>query len=250
MLILEDVMTKQKPLRMIGKATGIIAFLAVLFVMLRYSNWYFYNGFDQKNAIMQYCSQFNDLELGWFAYIFKHGVLNFVADTKSDKYNTELNNVNMIGLNVVSYSSGIAPAVVAYGKSTLNNVNLYGTKLSELDTNPAWHVWDLALVNYTTTNINNSKVGSIYTWAKTSITISNSEVDTIYSQSRKTSDMTTGGLTVENNSKVNKIVVANKNAIINIKSGSVVDTIDFNGLDKTNMTIIIEDGATVNNQIN
>ena len=79
MLILEDVMTKQKPLRMIGKATGIIAFLAVWFVMLRYSNWYFYNGFDQKNAIMQYCSQFNDLELGWFAYIFKHGVLNFVA---------------------------------------------------------------------------------------------------------------------------------------------------------------------------
>ena len=176
--------------------------------------------------------------------------LGHYTDTKSDKYNTELNNVNMIGLNVVSYSSGIAPAVVAYGKSTLNNVNLYGTKLSELDTNPAWPVWDLALVNYTTTNINNSKVGSIYTWAKTSITISNSEVDTIYSQSRKTSDMTTGGLTVENNSKVNKIVVANKNAIINIKSGSVVDTIDFNGLDKTNMTIIIEDGATVNNQIN
>lgn len=72
-------MTKQKPLRIIGKAVGVIAFLAVWFVMLRYSNWYFYNGFYEKNAIMRYCSQFNNVELGWFAYIFKHGVLNFAA---------------------------------------------------------------------------------------------------------------------------------------------------------------------------
>lgn len=63
----------------IGRILGILAFLAVWFVGLRYSNWYFYNGFTEKNAIMEYCSRFNDTSLGWFEYIFKHGVLNFVA---------------------------------------------------------------------------------------------------------------------------------------------------------------------------
>ena len=39
----------------------------------------FYTGFHQPNEIMKYCSQFNDTSLGWFEYVCKHGVLNFVA---------------------------------------------------------------------------------------------------------------------------------------------------------------------------
>ena len=65
----------------LGKLIGLIFCLAVWAAMLYYSNWYFYNGFTQKNAIMEYCSQFNDTSLGWFPYIFGHGVLNFVAGT-------------------------------------------------------------------------------------------------------------------------------------------------------------------------
>ena len=72
-------MAKKKKGLTVGKAVGIVAFLAVWFMALRYSNWYFYTGFTQPNAIMQYCAQFNDTSLGWFAYIFKHGILNFVA---------------------------------------------------------------------------------------------------------------------------------------------------------------------------
>ena len=72
-------MTKKKTGLTLGKTVGILAFLAVWFVALRYSNWYFYTGFTQPNAIMQYCAQFNDTSLGWFAYVFKHGIWNFVA---------------------------------------------------------------------------------------------------------------------------------------------------------------------------
>lgn len=72
-------MTKKKTGLTLGKTVGILAFLAVWFVALRYSNWYFYNGFTEKNAIMEYCSQFNNTDLGWFTYVFKHGILNFVA---------------------------------------------------------------------------------------------------------------------------------------------------------------------------
>ncbi len=65
----------------LGKWIGLVVCLAAWFAMLYYSNWYFYNGFTEKNAIMEYCSQFNDTSLGWFQYIFGHGVLNFVAGT-------------------------------------------------------------------------------------------------------------------------------------------------------------------------
>ena len=72
-------MAKKQTGLTLGKIVGILAFLAVWFVALRYSNWYFYNGFTEKNAIMKYCSQFNNADLGWFTYVFKHGILNFVA---------------------------------------------------------------------------------------------------------------------------------------------------------------------------
>jgi hypothetical protein len=53
----------------------VIAWIA-LFI---YARWYFKTGWDQPNAIMKYCAGFNDPYLGWFPYVFGHGVLNFVA---------------------------------------------------------------------------------------------------------------------------------------------------------------------------
>ena len=73
------IMANQRSGFIVGKIVGILAFLAVWFVTLRYSNWYFYTGFYQPNEIMKYCSQFNDTSLGWFEYVCKHGILNFVA---------------------------------------------------------------------------------------------------------------------------------------------------------------------------
>ena len=54
--------------------------VAVVWVaMFIYARWYFKTGWDQPNAIMKYCAEFNHPELGWFPYVFGHGVLNFVA---------------------------------------------------------------------------------------------------------------------------------------------------------------------------
>lgn len=151
---------------------------------------------------------------------------NYVSATY-DNFDTELNNVDVIGTEVVSFSSNIAPAVCVYGKAVLNNCNIYGTTLSELDTDPKWPVYDLALCNYTTTTLKNSKVGSIYMWNQAK-------------------------LTIEGNSEVDSILVLDKvnahNFAITVKGGSTVGQIDLSKIaaqyeDYVNITI--EDGATV-----
>ena len=48
-------------------------------INLAYGLWYLITGWSQQNAIMAFCSGFNDPELGWFKYVCGHGVLNFVA---------------------------------------------------------------------------------------------------------------------------------------------------------------------------
>lgn len=89
-----------------------------------------------------------------------------------------------------------------------------------------WPVYDLALTNYTTTTLNNSKVGSIYMWSQ-------------------------ANLTIDNNSEVDSIVVLNKVSnkfAITVKGGSTVGVIDLSKIDASyedKVTITIEDGASV-----
>ena len=177
-------------------------------------------------------------------------MLGHYKNSTYNNYNTILNNVDIIGVKVVSFSGNIAPAVAVYGNATINNSNIYGTKRSELETSPNWPIYDLAVVNYTSTEVNNSKIGSVFTWAKAYMEFNNSDVDTIITSCRSVSDFTKGKLVIGNGTTVDKIIVNNKNARITIKSGAVVETLDYNNLDDTNMTIVIEDGATVKNIIN
>ena len=62
-----------------GSGLALIAFLIVWGAFLAYSYWYLSTGWSEQNVIMRYCAQYNDPSLGWFDYIFRHGVLNFVA---------------------------------------------------------------------------------------------------------------------------------------------------------------------------
>lgn len=162
-------------------------------------------------------------------------------------FNTELNNVNVIGLEVFSFSQGIAPAVVVYGNATINNSNIYDTKMSSLDTD-GYTVYDLAAVNYTNTYINNSKIGSIYTWAHAYVELNNSEVDTIVSAS---TNLRNARIVVSNGSKVGTIKANyRKNIAITVESGSVVDTIDLSYVTNIDScSIIVESDAVVNNII-
>ena len=163
-------------------------------------------------------------------------------------YNTTLTNVNIVGLEVVSYSSpGITPGVVVYGKAVLNNTNIYGTKFSKQDT-LKWPIYDLVLTNYTDTTINGGKIGTIFTWNHTSVKLNGAEVDTIITATTKTK--ATSGIFVNSGSKVNLIDVNESDpyaykAKIVIESGATVNTLDLRGT--TDAAVIdIKDGAIVN----
>lgn len=171
-------------------------------------------------------------------------MLGHYVNATYNKFDTELNNVNIIGLEVFSFSSNIAPAVVVYGKARINNSNIYGTKLSSLDTD-GYAVYDLAVVNYTNTTVNNSKIGSIYTWNHASLELYNSEIDTIITKITKAK----GNLVIGSGSHIGSIVANySKNLVITIKSGAVVDTLDLSKVTNLDSCVItIEDGAVVNN---
>ena len=152
-------------------------------------------------------------------------MLGHYVDSNSNWYNTELNNVNVIDTKVVSFSSGISPAVCVYGTATLNNCNIYGTTLSELDTDPMWPVYDLAAVNYSKTTINGGKIGSFYIWNQAEAIIENgAEVET---------------LIIRGNMNTTKYGVT-------IKAGTTVGTIDLSAIsNKAKVNFTIEAGATV-----
>ena len=142
-------------------------------------------------------------------------------DSKSNVYNTMLDNVTIKGLNVVSYSGDqdrkimFAPAVITFGTATIKNTTITGTKLSSYDdaylyeegytdaNGWTYQLTDLAAVNHSNTTIENSEVGKIWLWAKAKMTIVNSKVNEI-----PFTPNTLGGLII-NGSTVNKITVTN-----------------------------------------
>lgn len=150
-------------------------------------------------------------------------MLGHYQNATYNKYDTELNKVDVIGTEVVSFSQNISPAVCVYGTATLNDCNVYGTTLSELDTDPAWPVYDVAAVNYSNLTVNNSKIGSIYMWNQAGVTIAeDSEVDTII---------------VKGNMNIDKYGLT-------VKAGATVGTIDLSAItNKAKVNITIEDGA-------
>ena len=142
-------------------------------------------------------------------------------------YNTELNNVNVIDTEVVSFSAGVSPAVCVYGTAVLNDCNIYGTTLSELDTDPMWPVYDVAAVNYSTTTLNNSKVGSFLFWNQAALIVNDGSV-------------------VDNLVLLGNMNNNNVNNYIHINAGSEVKVIDLSKItDKKRVKITIEPGAKV-----
>lgn len=186
----------------------------------------------------------NDLNFTGVAQTIMLG--HYIGSTYTN-FNTEFNNVTVKDLEIFSFSQGIAPAVIVYGNATLNNCNIYGTKLSELDTGGDT-VYDLAIVNYTKTYVNDSKIGTVYTWTHAYLELNNSTVDTIVSSSITSRN---ARVVVANGSTVGTIKANYPRKIaITVEAGSTVDTIDLTSVtDLESCSIVIEDGATVNNII-
>lgn len=169
-------------------------------------------------------------------------------------YNTEFDNVDIIGLKTFSYSSNIAPAVYVLGKADINNSNIYGTKRSELEDGPYWPIYDMAVGNYSTLNINNSKIGSLYTWGHSIVNINNSEVDRIDNRTFWTNN-NKGMITIGEGSTVGLVdFILNKDKGISnpvdmpysltVKSGATVKVLDISKITNTSK-IVIEEGAIV-----
>jgi hypothetical protein len=151
-------------------------------------------------------------------------MLGHYVDSNTNWYNTELNNVNVINTKVVSFSPNIAPAVCIYGQAVLNNCNMYGTTLSELDTDPMWPVYDVAIVNGAKVTINGGHIGSILLWEKT-------------------------GLTIENGAVVDLLEIqylnTNYDGVL-IKDGTTVKVLDLTKVKKERIeNLVIEDGAKI-----
>ena len=152
-------------------------------------------------------------------------MLGHYQSSTYNNYNTELNNVNVIDTEVVSFSANVSPAVCVYGTAVLNNCNIYGTTLSELDTDPMWPVYDLVAVNYSKTTINGGKIGSLYIWNQAEVVIENgAEVESLVVRG----DMNT------------------KKYGVTIKAGTTVDIIDLSAItNNQKVNITIEAGAKV-----
>ena len=146
-------------------------------------------------------------------------------DSKSNRFNTELNEVKVINAETLGYNQGLAPAVVCMGTVVLNNCQFYGTKLSELYTGTNNKVYDFVMFDYSKVTINGGKIGTMRVWKRSNLTIDqNAQIDCI-------------ALNSNYNEKGYGIV---------IKSGVTVNTIDLSSItNKTQVVITIEDGATI-----
>lgn len=149
---------------------------------------------------------------------------HYISST-DNRHNTVFNNVNIVDAEVVSFSENISPALTIYGTMTMNNCKVYGTTLSPMDTDPMWPVYDVAVVNYTNTTMNDCQIGSIFVWNQAKLTIADgTEVDT---------------MVIRGNMNTTKYGVT-------IQAGAAVDVIDVSAIaNKAKVNITIEDGATV-----
>ena len=202
------------------------------------------NNFDWKDGIFAYMSTtltsqngssvtVNDLNFTGPMTAITLGNYNGYYNPGTGKYskeygfNTTLNNVNIINAEVFAYAAGIAPALAIYGNATLNNCHIYGTTLSELDTQHKWPVYDVGIpnsINGSSVTINGGKYGSIYVWEQPIVTINGAEVETIVARS----DMYF------------------KDKCVTIKAGTKVGSIDLSAIIKRDkISFKIEDGAIV-----
>ena len=148
--------------------------------------------------------------------------LGLYKSSSYNKYNTELNNVDVIGTQVYAYAAGVAPAVAVYGTAVFNYCNIYGTTLSELDTY-GWPVYDVAAGNASTTIFNGGHIGSFYLW-----------------------DI--ADLIVDNGALVEKVILKNNMyySNITIKGNSTVNVLDLSAITvKGKIRITVEEGSTV-----
>lgn len=196
------------------------------------------------------------------------------------EFRNELNNVvakdmvitHSIGIVNVETIDYMAPLIFLRGESVLNNCEFTGSTCiapARTDYNGTVHEvlpYDCGVPNFCTATFDNCKVGSLYTWSHSKVTINNSEIDYIrcstHKKASKTSHLTIGPGTVVNeivatSSGSAKVVTVNGKKTLTaapwspciiIKAGAIVKKLDYNG--RTAEDVIIEDGAVIGEIVN
>jgi hypothetical protein len=128
--------------------------------------------------------------------------------------------------------------------------------------------YDCGVPNFCEAEFNNCTIGSLYAWSHSAITIKNSKVNHITCNTHD--EKLTSHLTIEAGTTVKEIVVTSQSLAkkvggkyteqprapkLIIKSGATVDVLDMNGRGRVGatsgeVTLIIEEGATVKSIIN
>jgi hypothetical protein len=177
--------------------------------------------------------------------------------------------IGIVNVETIDY---MAPLIFLRGESVLNNCEFTGSTCiapAKTDYNGTVHEvlpYDCGVPNFCTATFDNCKVGSLYTWSHSKVTINNSEIDYIrcstHKKASKTSHLTIGPGTVVNeivatSSGSAKVVTVNGKKTLTaapwspciiIKAGATVKRLDYNG--RTAEDVIIEDGAVIGEIVN
>ena len=142
-----------------------------------------------------------------------------------NKFNTVVDNVSTIGLNVTNGikngTDKISIGVAGYGNLTLNNCTMVGTTT----TADGYIVHDAGFTNGSKVTINGGQYGSLYVWSQSHVTIYDAEIENITSAAITTRNL----------------------GLLTIGAGTHVGTIDLTvgGYKQYKPALVIEEGATV-----
>lgn len=144
---------------------------------------------------------------------------------------TTFENVNIINAEVTRLI--YAQALFCAGTTTLNNCNVYGTTLSDMEQDDVM-VYDVLTYNSSLTTINGGKygvVGSCDASAKAAMIIEGAEIETVENWYNAASGATSRGLFVKSGTKVGTINSYVRNSSwwvhLEIEAGAEVDTLVF-----------------------
>ena len=213
---------------------------------------------------------FFDLDPNGVDFVFKLNFQGTLLPTQAFAKDMVANHsVGIVNVEKIDYMS---PLIFLRGESTLNGCELTGstcTAPDKTDYNGTVHPvlpYDCGVPNFCTATFNNCKVGRIYAWSNSKITINDSEIGYIrcstHKKANKSSHLTIGSGTV-----VDEIVVSSSGSAkfttvngkktltaapwspsIIIKAGARVNRLDYNG--RTAEDVIIEDGAIIGEIVN
>lgn len=153
-----------------------------------------------------------------------------------NKFNTVVDNVSVIGLNVTNGvkngTDKVSIGVCSYGTLTLNNCTMVGTT----STAAGYGVYDLGFTNGTKATVNGGQFGSVYLWSQAHVAFYDAEIEKITSAAITTRNL--GMLTVGAGTHVGVIDLtvggySQYKPAITIEEGAVVDQIIYNGVTYT-----------------